>query len=44
MATVRHFPLNLVRSATDRRSLKSRRKLAGWDPAYLQTILSSQKP
>ena len=44
MATVRHFALNLVRSATDRRSLKSRRKLAGWDTAYLQTILSVQAP
>jgi predicted transposase YbfD/YdcC len=42
MATVRHFALNLVRSAADRRSLKSRRKLAGWDAAYLQTILSPQ--
>jgi predicted transposase YbfD/YdcC len=40
MATVRHFALNLVRSASDRRSLKSRRKLAGWDADYLQTILS----
>ena len=32
MATVRHFALNLVRAATDRRSIKSRRKLAGWSP------------
>jgi len=41
MATVRHFALNLVRSAKDRRSLKSRRKRAGWDPAYLETLISS---
>ena len=41
MATVRHFALNLVRTATDRRSIKSRRKLAGWSPDYLQAILSS---
>lgn len=41
MATMRHFALNLVRSATDRRALKSRRKLAGWDTTYLQTILST---
>ena len=34
MATVRHFALNLVRTATDKRSIKSRRKLAG------QTLLS----
>ena len=42
MATVRHFALNLVRTATDKRSIKSRRKLAGWSPDYLQAILSSQ--
>jgi predicted transposase YbfD/YdcC len=41
MATVRHFALNLVRTATDKRSIKSRRKLAGWSPEYLQVILSS---
>jgi predicted transposase YbfD/YdcC len=42
MATVRHFALNLVRAAADRRSIKSRRKLAGWSPNYLQAILASQ--
>jgi predicted transposase YbfD/YdcC len=42
MATVRHFALNLVRTATDKRSIKSRRKLAGWSPDYLHAILSSQ--
>jgi predicted transposase YbfD/YdcC len=42
MATVRHFALNLVRSADDRRSIKSRRKLAGWSPDYLQTLLASR--
>jgi predicted transposase YbfD/YdcC len=41
MATVRHFALNLVRTAADRRSIKSRRKLAGWSQDYLQDILSS---
>ena len=41
MATVRHFALNLVRTAQDKRSIKSRRKLAGWSPDYLQDILSS---
>jgi predicted transposase YbfD/YdcC len=41
MATVRHFALNLVRTANDKRSIKSRRKLAGWSPDYLQIILSS---
>ena len=42
MATVRHFALNLVRTATDKRSIKSRRKLAGWSPDYLHAILSSR--
>ena len=41
MATVRHFALNLVRTASDKRSIKSRRKIAGWDPDYLDNILSS---
>ena len=41
MATVRHFALNLVRTTNDKRSIKSRRKLAGWSPNYLQAILSS---
>ena len=40
MATVRHFALNLVRVANDKRSIKSRRKRAGWPPDYLQTILA----
>jgi len=42
MAVVRHFALNLVRTAQDRRSIKSRRKIAGWDPDYLDAILSSK--
>jgi len=42
MATVRHFALNLVRTADDKRSIKSRRKIAGWDPDYLDAILSSR--
>jgi predicted transposase YbfD/YdcC len=40
MALVRHFALNLVRTARDRRSLKTRRKRAGWDPQYLQALLA----
>lgn len=39
MAIVRHFAINLVRSTTDRKSLKLRRKLAGWDVRYLASIL-----
>ena len=39
MAVVRHFAINLVRTAMDKRSLKLRRKRAGWDPNYLAEIL-----
>lgn len=39
MAVVRHFALNLVRQATDKRSIKRRRKRAAWDPNYLLQIL-----
>jgi predicted transposase YbfD/YdcC len=39
MAVVRHFAINLVRAANDKRSIKSRRKVAGWDTNYLETLL-----
>ncbi len=39
MATIRHMALNLLRSATDKHSLKVRRKSAAWDTAYLEAIL-----
>ena len=39
MAIVRHFALNLVRQAKDKRSIKRRRKLASWNPQYLLDIL-----
>jgi len=38
MAIVRHFALNLVRQASDQRSLKRRRKCAGWDTQYLAQL------
>jgi len=39
MAIARHFAINLVRAVDDKRSIKLRRKRAGWDPDYLATIL-----
>ena len=42
MAVIRHFALNLVRSAKDTNSIKLRRKIAGWKPAYLDQILNEQ--
>ena len=35
----RHFALNLVRNAKDKKSVKTRRKLAGWSPDYLASLL-----
>jgi predicted transposase YbfD/YdcC len=40
MAVVRHFAVNIVRTAEDKLSLKTRRKLAGWDPDYLAGLLA----
>lgn len=42
MAVVRHFALNLVRSAADKRSIKLRRKAAAWKADYLQQLLTGQ--
>ncbi len=39
MAVVKHMALNLLRRAKPAISLKNRRKLAGWDLAYLETLL-----
>jgi predicted transposase YbfD/YdcC len=41
MAVVRHFAINLVRAIADKRSLKLRRKRAGWDPQYLANLLGA---
>ncbi len=39
MAVVRHFAINLVRAAKDKKSIKLRRKVAGWNVDYLASIL-----
>ncbi|WP_037136037.1 ISAs1 family transposase, partial [Rhizobium leucaenae] len=41
MAIVRHFAINLVRAVADKKSIKLRRKRAGWNTEYLQTILGA---
>ena len=43
MAVVRHFALNLVRAAKDKKSIKLRRKLAGWTPSYLDALLKIRR-
>ncbi len=39
MAVVRHFALNLIRQAKDKRAIKRRRKVASWNPQYLTEML-----
>jgi predicted transposase YbfD/YdcC len=39
MAVVRHFAINLVRAVADKKSIKRRRKVAGWNTEYLAEIL-----
>ena len=39
MVVVRHFDINLARAVKDKRSVRLRRKCAGWDLDYLATIL-----
>jgi predicted transposase YbfD/YdcC len=41
MAVVRHFAINLVRQAKDKRTIKLRRKIAGWTDDYLASILNA---
>lgn len=41
MAIVRHFAINSVRNAKDKRSIKLRRKIAGWDTNYLETLITA---
>ena len=42
MTVVGHFALNPVRAAKDKKSVKLRRKVAGWDPGYLDGILNER--
>ena len=39
MAVVKHMAMNLFRGASPTTSLKNRRKLAGWDLDYLETLI-----
>lgn len=39
MAIVRHFAINLIRTADDNKSIKLKRKRAAWDIKYLETLL-----
>lgn len=39
MAIVRHFAINMVRAIADKKTIKLRRKAAGWNVRYLASIL-----
>jgi len=42
MAVVRHFAINLVRTAKDNKSIKLRRKRAAWNDDYLASLLGAK--
>ena len=42
MAVVRRFSLNLIRANKAKRSIKTKRKAAGWDPSFLLEILQQK--
>lgn len=41
MAIIRHFAINLVRAVNDKKTIKLRRKSAGWNPNFLADILGA---
>lgn len=43
MALVRRLAFNLVRAGRGRKSIKTARKVAGWDPAFLSTLIMPQQ-
>lgn len=43
MAIIKHMAVNILRNAKPITSLKNRRKLAGWSPDYLETLIKGTK-
>lgn len=43
MAVARRFALNLVRAAKDKKTIKLRRKAAGWSSDYLALMLGATR-
>ena len=39
-ATIKHIASNLMRAKTDKNSMRVKRKLAAWDDAYLESIVT----
>ena len=42
MALVRRLAFNLVRAGRGKRSIKTARKVAGWDPSFLAQLITPQ--
>jgi len=42
MAMIRRLAFNLVRAGCGKRSIKTARKAARWNPDFLETILNAQ--
>lgn len=41
MVVVRHFAINIVRNAKDKKYIKLRRKIAAWDTNYLHSLITA---
>jgi hypothetical protein len=40
MATIKHMAMNLLRNASDKDSLKTRRKATAWNQDYLRAVVT----
>ncbi|SDE36268.1 hypothetical protein SAMN05421720_1347, partial [Rhodospira trueperi] len=40
MALVRRFAFNIIRAGRGKRSIKTTRKVAGWDPAVIAQLIA----
>ena len=41
-ATIKHIASNLMRAKVDKHSMRARRRLAGWDDAYLESLVTGK--
>ena len=43
-ATIKHIASNLMRSKADKHSMRAKRRLAAWDDAYLESLVTGAGP
>jgi predicted transposase YbfD/YdcC len=43
-ATIKHIASNLMRTKTDKHSMRAKRRLAAWDDTYLASLISGKTP